>query len=233
MNLKIKKEISITSPDLWKLLAPPMDGDKQWKEGRSAWSLAKFATDYIMVDKVLKPVLKDLGYKTSGDITCIPEAVTPLFGRGNGRNHDLLMIGKDFVCGIEAKVTEPFGNIIGKDLTEASDNRLGRIERIINVLFGCKLTEDFLNLRYQLLTGAVGTYLEANKNHKKKALFLVIVFKDTISAEDSTAVARNNEDYENFCKMLGLGKEGGTIKVSSVDLTIKKIEVSFKKQYKD
>ena len=108
-----------------------MDGDKQWKVGRSAWSLAKFATDSTLVNKVLKPVLKNLGYMTSGDITCIPEAETPLFGRGNGRNHDLLMIGKDFVCGIEAKVTEPFGDIIGKDLTKVSDNRLGRIKILI------------------------------------------------------------------------------------------------------
>ena len=232
MKIKISKNNNIiTTVEEWYQFAPPKAKGKHWKDGRSAKSLAQFMTDKNQVKK-LEDILVELEYDTNGVISCTPEANTVLPCKGNGRNHDLLMIGEDFVVGIEAKVSEPFGEEISTELIEASDNKKGRIDKLANELFGCKINEvkDGLELRYQLLTGVYGTLLEAENNKKSKALFLVIVFTDGITREDENAVNRNNDDFKNFCKCINLSEEGGTICKSNVALTIKKVEISLKSE---
>ena len=232
MKIKISKNNNIiTTVEEWYQFAPPKAKGKHWKDGRSAKSLAQFMTDKNQVKK-LEDILVELKYGTNGVISCTPEANTVLPCKGNGRNHDLLMIGEDFVVGIEAKVSEPFGEEISTELIEASDNKKGRIDKLANELFGCKINEvkDGLELRYQLLTGVYGTLREAKKNKKSKALFLVIVFTDGITREDENAVNRNNDDFKNFCQQIGLSAEGGTICKSNVDLTIMKVEISLKSE---
>lgn len=232
MKIKISKNNNIiTTVEEWYQFAPPKAKEKHWKDGRSAKSLALFMTDKNQVKK-LEDILVELEYDTNGVISCTPEANTVLPCKGNGRNHDLLMIGEDFVVGIEAKVSEPFGEEISTELIEASDNKKNRIDTLANKLFGCKINEvkDGLELRYQLLTGVYGTLLEAENNKKSKALFLVIVFTDGLTSEDENAVNRNNDDFKNFCKCINLSEEGGTICKSNVALTIKKVEISLKSE---
>ena len=231
MKIKISKNNIITTVEEWYQFAPPKAKGKHWKDGRSAKSLAQFMTDKNQVKK-LEDILVELEYDTNGVISCTPEANTVLPCKGNGRNHDLLMIGEDFVVGIEAKVSEPFGEEISTELIEASDNKKNRIDTLANKLFGCKINEvkDGLELRYQLLTGVYGTLLEAENNKKSKALFLVIVFTDGLTSEDENAVNRNNDDFKNFCKCINLSEEGGTICKSNVALTIKKVEISLKSE---
>lgn len=224
MNLKISKTNVIKTVEQWRQFAPPKDEKKQWKEGKSALSLAQFITDKRQV-KQLEKVLKDLGYDTRGEILCTPEANTILPGKGGGRNHDLLMIGKDFVAGIEAKVAESFDGTIRQEYKNASSNKQYRIDKLVSELFQCEINEDIKDLRYQLLTGAVGTLFEAIRNRKNKALFLVIVFVDGITNAERSNVKKNNDDYDAFCKSLGLGK-GGAKTVFNIELTIKKIEIS-------
>ena len=232
MKIKISKNNNIiTTVEEWYQFAPPKAKGKHWKDGRSAKSLAQFMTDKNQVKK-LEDILVELEYDTNGVISCTPEANTVLPCKGNGRNHDLLMIGEDFVVGIEAKVSESFGEEISTELIEASDNKKGRIDKLANELFGCKINEvkDGLKLRYQLLTGVYGTLREAVNNKKSKALFLVVVFTDGLTSEDENAVNRNNDDFKNFCQQIGLSAEGGTICKSNVDLTIKKVEISLKSE---
>ena len=232
MKIKISKNNNIiTTVEEWYQFAPPKAKGKHWKDGRSAKSLAQFMTDKNQVKK-LEDILVELEYNTNGVISCTPEANTVLPCKGNGRNHDLLMIGEDFVVGIEAKVSEPFGEEISTELIEASDNKKNRIDTLANKLFGCKINEvkDGLELRYQLLTGVYGTLLEAENNKKSKALFLVIVFTDGLTSEDENAVNRNNDDFKNFCQQIGLSAEVRTICKSNVALTIKKVEISLKSE---
>ena len=232
MKIKISKNNNIiTTVEEWYQFAPPKAKGKHWKDGRSAKSLAQFMTDKNQVKK-LEDILVELKYDTNGVISCTPEANTVLPCKGNGRNHDLLMIGEDFVVGIEAKVSEPFGEEISTELIEASDNKKGRIDKLANELFGCKINEvkDGLELRYQLLTGVYGTLREAENNQKSKALFLVVVFTDGLTSEDENAVNRNNDDFKNFCQQIVLSAEGGTICKSNVALTIKKVEISLKSE---
>ena len=227
MKLEISKTNIITTVDQWLQFAPPMGKEKHWKDDRSAKSLAQFMTDKTQVKK-LEKVLKKIGYDIGGVISCTPEANTALPGTGNGRNHDLLMIGKDFVVGIEAKVSESFGKMISKELEGASDNKQYRIDTLAKELFGCEVNADSEDLKYQLLTGVMGTFFEAIKNAKTKALFLIIVFTDGITHENKHAAEANDKDYEDFCKYLGLDNDGGTIKKLNVDITIKKIDISLK-----
>lgn len=227
MKLEISKTNIITTSEQWMQFAPPKDKEKHWKDGRSAKSLAMFMTDTFQVKK-LENVLNELGYNSKGIVSCTPEANTVLPGRGNGRNHDLLMIGKDFVVGIEAKVSEPFGKSISNELIDASENKRYRINALAKELFGCEINADNEILKYQLLTGIVGTLREANNNAKSKALFLVLVFTDGIKKEDEKAVENNNKDFADFCKYIGLSVYGGTIQVANVALTIKKVEISLK-----
>ena len=229
MKLEISKTNIITTVEQWKQFAPPKDKEKHWKDGRSAKSLAQFMTDKNQVKK-LESILNELGYDTKGIISCTPEANTALPGTGNGRNHDLLMIGKDFVAGIEAKVSESFGKTISKELIGASENKQYRIDTLAKELFGCEINADSGDLKYQLLTGVYGTLREAEKNKKSKALFLVVVFTDGLTSEDENAVNRNNDDFKNFCQQIGLSAEGGTICKSNVDLTIMKVEISLKSE---
>ena len=232
MKIKISKNNNIiTTVEEWYQFAPPKAKGKHWKDGRSAKSLAQFMTDKNQVKK-LEDILVELEYDTNGVISCTPEANTVLPCKGNGRNHDLLMIGEDFVVGIEAKVSESFGEEISTELIEASDNKKNRIDTLANKLFGCKINEvkDGLELKYQLLTGVYGTLLEAENNKKSKALFLVVVFTDGLTSEDENAVNRNNDDFKNFCKCINLSEEGGTICKSNVALTIKKVEISLKSE---
>lgn len=225
MKLEISKTNIITTVEQWQQYAPPKDKEKHWKDGRSAKSLAQFMTDKNQVKK-LESILNELGYDTKGIISCTPEANTVLPGTGNGRNHDLLMIGKDFVAGIEAKVSESFGKTISKELIGASENKQYRIDTLAKELFGCEINADSEDLKYQLLTGVMGTFFEAIKNTKSKALFLVIVFTDGITTKEANAVVANNKDFEDFCKYIGLSKNGGTISKLNVALTIKKVEIS-------
>lgn len=227
MNLRITKTVEIKTAKEWELYAPPMKKN-HLKDGRSARSLARFITDKNN-RHILEDVLKGLGYKLRGEILCVPEAKTQLPGKGNGRNHDLLMIGRDFVVGIESKVTESFGGIIEEELSKASHNKRHRINALVNELFNCEVNEDIEDLRYQLLTGAVGTLLEAIKNNKEKALFLVIVFTDKNATNSEKKASKNNhKDFVDFCRCLNLSDEGGTKTVLGVDFTVKEIEVSLK-----
>lgn len=125
-------------------------------------------------------------------------------------------------------MSESFGKSIAKELCNASENKQYRIDTLAKELFGCEINEDTEDIKYQLMTGTMGTFFEAIKNSKSKALFLVIVFTDGIPPKEEKAVNENNKDYVEFCKCLGLPENGGTINKLNIELTIKKIEISLK-----
>ena len=119
-----------------------------------------------------------------------------------------------------------YGKSISKELIGASENKQYRINTLAKKLLGCEINADSEHLKYQPLTGVMGTFCEAIKNSKSKALFLVIVFTDCLTSKDANAVVSNNQDFEDFCKYIGLSKDGGTICKLNVTLTIKKVEIS-------
>ncbi len=233
MELKIIKNIEIKSVEQWGQIAPPMNPN-QWKDGRSAKLLARLMTDKVRSGQLMESLFNSLGYDTTGTVICEPEAVTSLPGAGNGRNHDLLMVGKDFVAGIEAKVDEPFGKTISQQYKDATENKKNRIEKMMDETFH-DTNPDECSFRYQLLTGIIATVDEAKYKGKKKALFLVIVFPDYVI--DKSRALQNRKDYEAFCKSLGLASNGGIYNYknenSNIELTIKWIEVKSKVEIKE
>ena len=57
----IIKNDELSTVELWKKKAPPMGGDKQWKDGRSAKELAKYMTsDYPNLPSELEEILSNI-----------------------------------------------------------------------------------------------------------------------------------------------------------------------------
>lgn len=89
----------------------------QWKAGRSAMELARswFRNDHPQPPDELLSLLHSIPRLNKLQLIMgYPELVTPLPERGEGRNHDLALIGhtdkESVTITIEAKADEPFGN---------------------------------------------------------------------------------------------------------------------------
>lgn len=106
-----------------------------------------------------------------------PEKETPLDSYGKGRNHDLILVGRNqqerILISIEAKADESYGDLVSKRLKNASltSNIPKRIEQLTAALIGNKSSH---HLRYQLLHGIAGTLIEAKiqKLLKRSLLFM-------------------------------------------------------------
>lgn len=223
MQIKLKKSIAIRTVEDWHTYAPPKDAQKQWKDGRSAKELARFACS-SRFEELIKTLLKECQVKNQ-DFIGEPEAETyfptkePLnLGKNGPRNHDLLLIGKDCVIGIEAKVSEPFDETIQErwDKLEKTENQRNRVLGLVKYIMGDtynkyqtveSLPEEIKALRYQLFAATVGTIEEAKKNNVKKAIVLIIVFNGNIDpgANYEDCIRRNNDDYDDFVSICMTG----------------------------
>jgi len=191
----------------WFYKCPPKANEKHWKDGRSAKETAKHWVHTI--PNAFLGILKDkhLSYEL-----CSPEFVTKFDAyKGEGRNHDLLLIAKDkdknkVVISIESKVDEPFGDTVAKTKVAAEKTKqekpksmaLERIEGLRKDLFG-ELQEDQLGLMYQLLTAVAGTIAEAKEQEAKSAYFLIQTFvSDEIVYEKHL---QNQMALNNFLKV--------------------------------
>lgn len=246
--MKLNKNVvtvtkAITTLEEWQVLASPMGGDKQWRDGRSAKELARYITDaYPQMPKEVEAVLNRFSCPDA-EFEWRAEYVTEFegqgYGRGMGRNHDMVIWNTDVFVGIEGKADEPFGDkTIGDELKKASDNKVLRIDKLCNLVFGdCK--ENHLDLRYQLLTASGGVLLEAKERHIPNAVLLVLVFlrtgadghKKTFYREENRQ--RNNNDWRSFVEQLKADEifdgfyrvpDPGTY--NGVNLFVQKIEIS-------
>jgi hypothetical protein len=143
----------------------------------------------------------------------IPELVTPLPERGEGRNHDLWILGKTSreqvtIC-IEAKADEAFGNHTVAEYRNLALRRREqgistrapeRIEALLKMVGGDPPVWD--SVRYQLLTAICGTILQAQKDGSDLAVFLVHEFRTPLTSEEN--LSRNKKDFELFVAALGL-----------------------------
>lgn len=213
MSIIIKKELTITEPNHWFIVAPPKGRDKQWKDGYSAKELAKFATtNSTIFNELIKDAVKNtFGRKVSASFYGEPEAETKLPPKGsNGpRNHDLLLYNKDLVIGIEAKVNEPFGNSIDDELKKAKNekrsNMIERIDWLIKTILpeGNQRKVESMFLKYQLFTATAGTLLEAYRRHLNKCIVLILSFR-------LEGIEPNNENQTSFDNFVKTVCEGGT-----------------------
>lgn len=140
----------------------------------------------------------------------------PPEGSRGPRHHDLLLKDDKTVIGIESKVGESFGNNnIKEEYTGSYSSKIKRqrIEELCKILNPKLSVSDFYPFGYQLLTGSVGTILEAKETLNKirterrsknsiDALFLILTFTGNVELRKGEDVSVNREDYLNFRKRI-------------------------------
>lgn len=196
----------------WFDKCPPQGKDKHWVDGRSAKETAKHWVHTIPSEflDLLKPF--NLEFKK-----CSPEYVSKFDSyNGNGRNHDLLIIGsnqleEDIVISIESKVDESFGDTVSARIIAAeselikncNSKALNRINELRKNLFG-QINVNQLLLRYQLLTAVAGTIAEAKDQKVKTAIFIVQTF---VSSEiNHKKHFENQNDLNCFLNLISESK---------------------------
>jgi hypothetical protein len=214
---KIKKgEHIIGSVSDWGKYAPPKKSE-HWKEGRSAMELAKawFPDNGPCVPDEFASLLlsrSDLADLQLGE--GIPERVTTLPERGQGRNHDLWLLGelkgdrKVTIC-VEAKADESFGNYTVAGYRRKAeqgvmpDGRTGVPKRISTLIESTGIGEEhWEDIRYQLLTALCGTILQAKEDGSSIAVFVVHELRTHKTAEKY--LRKNKEHYAAFLSALGI-----------------------------
>lgn len=109
---------------------------------------------------------------------------------------------------IEAKADEPIGEKIGQYWRrmkgrEKSTLAPERIEALLKTVFGDGASPSdsrYCDLRYQLLTGVVGTLRQAEKDRAPLAVFVVHEFHT--GSVRPRALATNSADYARFIEAL-------------------------------
>ncbi len=209
-----KNGSEIHSVEDWLQFAPPKEGLRQWKDGRSAKELAKIwfpkpGTPQIPAGlTTLLNSIPDLS--DTKIIEGIPEHKIPLDNfRGETRNADLVLVGTNgdtnVSINIEAMADESFDQTLYQKLRSVRNPKSkipARIDLLCDSLFGQtpESNPDLLNLRYQLLTGCAGTLIEASKVGAGVAVFVIHVFiSDAVKRKK---VQSNDNDYLHFMKYL-------------------------------
>lgn len=228
-----KKGQPIETFEQWEEFGRPRLSN-QWKSGRSAMEMAKYAIKRTKVfEGLIKSVLKECGIPEQ-NFTCEPEASASMgkgMKRGGCRNHDLLMVGKDgCVIGIEAKVTEPFDKPLEIKMTEQSINKNGnkkatRAYSLLEYFVKPKYHNKAKRIGYQLFAATRGTICSASKT----AIMLVIVFVDDESK--GAAYEKNDKNFDSFVKVIGADKNGKIVKKEGGKeiecwIKIKKVNIS-------
>lgn len=205
----------------WRDWSPPKKSG-HWKAGRSAMELARawFTSPEPICPDEVRVLLETAPELVGLTLTLgIPEFVTRLPESGEGRNHDLLLEGHaeagKVVIGVEAKADEDFGEVIGQYWTRMRAGREQvpptpskapeRIERLLLELAGASAKpweSPWKEVRYQLLTAAVGTLLETKTRGADLAVLVVHEFKTTET--EPFKLEGNGADFAHFLGALGL-----------------------------
>lgn len=209
MEILSQKNHKIQSLLDWATCCPPAGKSKHWVDGRSSKETAKIWLTGIpkSCSDILLPISTHID-------TCIPEYNSRIDNyRGNGRNHDLLLINnkENVIIGIESKVDETFGVTISQRIIAAqktkkvvlNSNALNRVEELRLAIFG-KIEVKQENLRYQLLHSIAGVLVEAKKRNFDKAALLIQTIKT--NKLNSKKYQSNQADLDSFIFYLTNGK---------------------------
>lgn len=252
MKIENTKKQLIVDLESWKTAFIEVDPKGNWKEGRSACTLAKYFTTPNIEEsdgiKKIKEYLEALGFSNPKFEYAEIEHPSPFDEYSSPRMQDLVIWGESekgriLVC-IEAKVDEEFGNEVlnqayknAKQEFDKNPNskRKARIEELcdkyLNVSAESIKSEDENNIRYQLLYYLAGSICEA-KEYGNVVFMPIMVFKT--DEYNKTEGDRNRKDYERFRKALKFemcNKEKGIFKrtFEGIDVYISYIEIDFEK----
>lgn len=193
----------LTSLAEWARLYDSPRSSHQWKQHRSAYSVAEFILNQNGAEDLKARVADAIGEPVEFE-RAVPEYEVRFDRFGRGRMHDLGIFGKTssgktLFVGVEAKVDEPFGATVrdayltakAKQIGGESTNAPERIEELIRLHFPTPDLSVF-DVRYQLLYATAGT-LAAGTD---VSVLFVVVFKTPLYSE--TLSAENYREYVDF-----------------------------------
>lgn len=252
MKISNKNNRLITNLESWKTAFIEVDKEKNWKEGRSACTLAKYFTTPNIEESYgrekIKEYLEALGFSNPKFNSAEIEHPSPFDEYSRPRMQDLVIWGESkkrhILACIEAKVDEEFGDVLNKAYKKAKQEfdknpnskskRKARIEDLCKKYLDVNPEDikpkDKTNIRYQLLHYLAGSICEAKE--KDNVVFMpIMVFKtDEYNKKKGD---RNSKDYEQFIKALKFemcNEEKGIFKrtFEDIDVYISYIEIDFK-----
>lgn len=196
----------------------------QWKEYRSAYSLAEFILNRNGANALQSSISEALGESVALE-RAIPEMEVRFDQFGRGRVHDLgisgsTASGKSLFVGVEAKVDEPFGALVreaylfakARQIAGESTNAPERIEQLLKLHFRVPDPSMF-EVRYQLLYATAGTLAVP----AEISVLYIVVFKTPLYSE--TIAAENYRDYVHF-----MGKVGASVlRLSNKETTAQRL----------
>ncbi len=187
----------------WARLYDSPRSSHQWKQHRSAYSVAEFILNKNGGESLKARVADAIGEPVEFE-RAVPEFEVRFDRFGRGRMHDLGIFGKtasgrSLFVGVEAKVDEPFGATVRDAYLTAKAKQIGgectnapeRIEELLKLHFPKPDLAAF-EVRYQLLYATAGT-LAAGAD---VSVLFVVVFKTPLYSE--TLSADNYRDYVDF-----------------------------------
>jgi hypothetical protein len=208
MKIESRDGRPINTFEDWASLYDTPQQSHQWKEHRSAWSIADFVMNHNGGQRLQQRVSGVLG-ESVGFERVIPEYEKRFDQYGRGRVHDLGIFGetadgRSVFIGVEAKVDESFGPTVhdsylqskANQITGTSTNAPERIEQLLAMHFSAPDVSMF-DIRYQLLYATAGT-LAANADI---SVLYVVVFKTPLY--DESIGADNYRDYIHFVNKVG------------------------------
>lgn len=251
MKISNKNNRLITNLESWKTAFIEVDKEDNWKEGRSACTLAKYFTTPNIEEsdgiKKIKEYFEALGFSNPRFESAEIEHPSPFDEYSSPRMQDLVIWGESekgriLVC-IEAKVDEEFGDVLNQAYKNAKQEfdknpnskskRKARIEKLcdtyLNVSAESINSEPENNIRYQLLYYLAGSICEA-KEYGNVVFMPIMVFKT--DKYNETEGKKNSEDYKQFINALDFKECNKDKKIlkrtfEGIDVYISYIEIGF------
>ena len=250
MKIENTKKQLIVDLESWKTAFIEVDKKKNWEEGRSACTLAKYFTTPNIEEsygiKKIKEYFEALGFSNPKFEYAEIEHPSPFDEYSRPRMQDLVIKGESekgrILACVEAKVDEKFGNEVLNQayknakqykIKHPNSNRQNRIEELckkyLNVNAESIKSGDENNIRYQLLYYLAGSICEA-KEYCNVVFMPIMVFKT--NKYNETKGEMNRKDYERFIKALDFeecNKEKEIFKrtFEGIDVYISYIEIDF------
>jgi hypothetical protein len=178
----------------------PADKKHHFRDG---FSMAEAAKSWVAAGGCLPPSIA----KVVGSPELIAahfEYPTEVWGGGTAMT-DIMAFVPDGVVAVEAKMNEPFDDVIYKwiykemDKNERSPPHRTKVVQRYAEAFGLKL-EQLLEIRYQLLQRTLSAALTAQKRGVSKAWMVVQSF---VSPAGTDGYYRNRRDFNRFIDLVG------------------------------
>jgi hypothetical protein len=193
---------AVSTEDWRRLLAEP---DRHWRPGYSAQAIAHCWQEADGFPEEVDALWSGCAQFESLELLiAIPEHQVPLPGGDTASQNDVWVLARGsrglVSISVEGKVSEPFGDRLGKWWRNASKGKQERLRYLCEQLRIAHPPPD--EIAYQLLHRTVSAIIEARRYLARDAVMLVHSF----NAEDACF-----DDYERFLSLFGLAARVGEL----------------------